>query len=301
MKKRILAVVVVVIIIIILTVSLLASSMKSIQSHEIGLKYNNIYKTLNQEIYYEGLHVGQPGLEIIKFSAVFRSMQLNSFVCLNKDEVEIELMLSFEYRIRASSLFKVIKLFKDEEGHDEILIPVAHSAIHEACSKFNTSQFQTDRGSFQLAVKDILTSKFDKVHTDLNDLQMQDIKRPSAYEEAIQDKETAREDIDVARQEEPKKITIAKNNLEEVKNEAEINVQKAESSAKVILTKAKSRAETIKDQYRAEAKVYKELRTSLGFSELDFIKYMASRAIFSDNKSKIDLAIAQPAQLDSDN
>ncbi|CAD5115415.1 unnamed protein product [Dimorphilus gyrociliatus] len=272
-------------------------SLSEIESHEVGLKYDNVQKSLEKDVYYEGLHMGSPGFTFIKYSAVFRTMQLVRFECLNKDEVKVNLELSFQYRVRVSALYEVTRLFKDEEGHDQMLESVAQSAVHEACSNFNTSQFQTERGSFQTAVKDILLKRLGEVFTDIADLQMQNIQRPRSYEIVVQNKETAREDIDVARQERPRLMALAKNKLEEAKNEAEITLQKATSNARVILTAAEAEAKGIETQYESEAAVYKTLKNTLRFSNEDFIKYLATRAIFSEKDSSIDLAIGQPPEL----
>ncbi len=46
------------------------------------------------------------------------------------------------------------------------------SAIHEACSKFNTSQFQAERGAFQENLRATLVNKYDFLGTDITDLQV---------------------------------------------------------------------------------------------------------------------------------
>lgn len=57
---------------------------------------------------------------------------------------------------------------------------------------------QTERAVFQERLQNILAERFGEVYTDITNLQMQNIRRPSAYESIIQAKETAREDIDVS-------------------------------------------------------------------------------------------------------
>ena len=71
------------------------------------------------------------------------------------------------------------------------------SAIHDACSMFNTSQFQAERGVFQEAVKSAIVQKYDEVSTEVTDVQVNNIVRPSSYEKAVQNKEAAREAIEV--------------------------------------------------------------------------------------------------------
>ncbi|CAD5113797.1 DgyrCDS2964 [Dimorphilus gyrociliatus] len=282
---------------IILILSLVLSSMKRLDSHEIGLKYDTIKKKLQKDAFYEGLHFGSPGFKFIKFAAVFKSLQLNNFVCLNKDEVFITLQLSLQHRPRAVKIYDIARLFKNEEDYQHILLPIAQASVYETCAEFNTSQLQTERGIFQERLQSILSKRFEEVYTDVTNLQMQDIRRPSQYEKVIQDKEVAREDIDVAKQENPRQIALAKNAKKKARNEAEIVVQKAESEARNVLAKARAEANGIEAQYQAEAETFYNMKKSLGLDEKSFIKYIATRAIFSERDSPVDLAIDEPVKL----
>ena len=46
------------------------------------------------------------------------------------------------------------------------------SAIHDACSQYNTSQFQAERGIFQEDVRKRVVQKYDGVSCDVTDLQV---------------------------------------------------------------------------------------------------------------------------------
>ena len=52
------------------------------------------------------------------------------------------------------------------------LVHPGASVIHEACSKFNTSQFQAERGNFQTSLSNVLKERFTKMHADVTDLQV---------------------------------------------------------------------------------------------------------------------------------
>ena len=47
------------------------------------------------------------------------------------------------------------------------------SAIHDSCSRFNTSQFQAERGRFQEDLTSRLVDKFENLNCDVTDLQVQ--------------------------------------------------------------------------------------------------------------------------------
>ena len=54
---------------------LIATSLKKLASNELGLKYDNIAKSLGTEVQYEGLHSGAPGFSFIIFPSVYETMQ----------------------------------------------------------------------------------------------------------------------------------------------------------------------------------------------------------------------------------
>lgn len=56
---------------------LIATSLKKLASNELGLKYDNIAKSLGSEVQYEGLHLGAPGFSFIIFPSVYETMQFN--------------------------------------------------------------------------------------------------------------------------------------------------------------------------------------------------------------------------------
>nr|XP_022321612.1 uncharacterized protein LOC111123514 [Crassostrea virginica]XP_022321614.1 uncharacterized protein LOC111123514 [Crassostrea virginica] len=195
--------------ILILIIALVSSSLKKLASDEIGVKYDTINKDLGSSTEREGLHSGPPGYEFIVFPSVFRSLEF-SLKCLNKDGVQIRLDVTYQYKVRAANLRTVIMNFRDFKGYKKVLTYAGEAALHESCSYFNTSQFQSQRAQFQEFVRTKITQRYDKLFADITDLQVSNIERPSQYESAIRSKERAREDIQVALNERPRLLTEAK-------------------------------------------------------------------------------------------
>lgn len=65
------------------------------------------------------------------------------------------------------------------------------------CSKFDTNDFQTNRTQFTVQLKIKLQERCDLLKCEINDVQVNDIRRPSSYESAISDKQAAVENIQV--------------------------------------------------------------------------------------------------------
>lgn len=71
------------------------------------------------------------------------------------------------------------------------------AAIQVVCSKFDTNDFQSNRSEFTVQLKQKLQERCAIFQCDINDVQVNDIRRPSEYDEAIREKQAAVENIQV--------------------------------------------------------------------------------------------------------
>lgn len=296
MKPQIVVGLIVAVAIAIMIIVLVAVSLKKLASDQIGIAYDTINKDLGTETKTEGLHNGPPGFEFIIFPSVYKTLSF-SLGCLNKDGVVIDLDVTYQYKAKAKELRNIILSFKDFDGYKEILTQVGESALHEACSYFDTAQFQSERGAFQEKVRQKVIEKYENLHCNITDLQVNNIARPSAYESAIRSKERAREDIQVALNERPRLLTEAETVRREANTTAAIIIDKAESEARILQAKADAEAEAIMEQYKREAEAYKEILSSsgLGFTVEGFISYLGTRVI-SSAKNPVYIGLQSPAK-----
>lgn len=285
-----------VVVVILMIVVLISTSYHKLASDEIGLQYDVINKKLGSSAEREGLHNGPPGFEFIVFPSVFRSLEF-SLKCLNKDGVEIKLDVTYQYKVRAVNLRTVILDFRNFTGYKKVLTFAGEAALHEACSYFNTSQFQSQRAEFQEFVRKKLIERYNILYADITDLQVSNIERPPEYESAIRSKERAREDIQVALNERPRLLTEAETAKREAETQAEIIKNKAESDARILTNKAKTEASGILLQYEKEAESYQRIlgNSGLNLTTEGFISYLGVRVI-SDAKNPVYIGLQSPAK-----
>ena len=82
------------------------------------------------------------------------------------------------------------------------------AAIQVVCSKFDTNDFQTNRTQFTVQLKSKLQQRCAMFHCDINDVQVNDIRRPTSYESAIRDKQAAVENVQVLCLLRPQSLTL---------------------------------------------------------------------------------------------
>lgn len=278
-------------------IGILISSFKKLSSDEVGVIYDTFQKVLGTETLREGLHRGPPGFEYIIFPSVFKSITFDDLKCLNEDAVEIILDVTYQYKVRASNLTDVIRDFRNYTGYLKVLKLAGRSALHESCSRFNTAQFQAERGAFQEHVEKTLKERYDYLNTDINGLQVSNIARPEEYEKAIRSKERAREDIEVAENERPRLVTEAETEKREAETQAEIINDKALSDAKILHNRAILEAEAIVTQYQIEAEAYENVlsETGLNFTVDGFLAFLGIRVI-SDAPNPVYVSLQSPAK-----
>jgi len=276
--------------------SMLGTSLRKLTTEEVGVAYNIHQKKLSSEVKREGLHAGSPGYKFIIFPSVFQSIVFSELECLNREGIEIKLDVQFQYRARPKNLREIILQFKDKDNYVKLLKSISESAIHDACSSFNTTQLQAERASFQDLVRKTIGRRFDNAWADVEDLQVQNIMRPASYEKVIRTKEAAKENIKVAENERPRLLVEAKSEKEEAIKQAQITIQRAESEARVLLTKANAEASSIRAAYEAESAAFQELkRESLNNSVEGLLSYLGVRLIAESNNT-VNLAIDAPAK-----
>lgn len=96
-----------------------------------------------------------------------------------------------------------------------------------------------------------MVKRFTEVNADITDLQVSNIKRPDEYETVVRNKESAKENINIAKNERPRALIEAETKKEEAVTQGRISVQTANSDSRVILSKTEAEAASILAALRA--------------------------------------------------
>ncbi|XP_071823258.1 uncharacterized protein [Apostichopus japonicus] len=274
---------------------LIATSLKTLQSDEMALMYNTISRTLYEEVKEEGLHSGPPGFKFIIFPAVFRTISYDSLYCLNKDGVVVTLSIAFQYKVNQETLIYTVLQFKDHDTFKRAIENSAESAIHEACSQYNTTEFQSIREEFQITVRQFVRERLDGINCTVSDLQVNNIARPIEYEDAVKSKEAARENIQVAETERPRQLTQANTVLREAETQAVIDINRAETDGRISRNAAVAQAEAILAQYEAEANAFANIIIEQDLTTDGLMAYLGVRVV-SEAANPVYAGIEPPAK-----
>lgn len=287
-----------ILVVVAIIIGLVASSLKRLSTEEAGLQYDTIQRVLKDKLFLAGLHTGPPGFKFIIFPKNYRSLSFENIKCLNKDGLEIALSVQFQYLARLSGpiLKKLVMQFEDHENYKSVVMQTAEEVIHDTCSLFNVTQFQSERTRFQSTIRETLHKRLEKdLSTSVRDVQVSNIRRPYDYEKIVRDKESAKINIKVALQERPRILTAAKTKKREAETQANITLNAARTNARIALAKADAESKAILNAYKTEADTYKSIMDSQGLSPAGLLSYLTTRAIESAS-SEVYVNLQAPAK-----
>jgi len=295
MKGALAACCVAVVAIIIAIIALVASSMGRLQTHEVGVIYDTIWKKLGEEVLNEGLHLGPPGFQWIIFPSIFKTIQFPDVTAISKDGASIQLDISYQYRVRPQKLRTIITQFQDHQTFRRFLEVIGEAVVQDSVAYFDTAQLMSSRAEFQDKVRSEIRQQHGRMNCDVADIQVENIRLPRVYESAVREKEAARENIEVARSEEPRLITKALTDKREAETEASITLDKAHTNARIRLTESGRQADAITHQFLKDTQSLVNIQTDLGLTTTSLISYMTSRAI-AQNKHSVYIGLPAPAK-----
>jgi regulator of protease activity HflC (stomatin/prohibitin superfamily) len=257
---------------VILMIVLLAVSIKDIDHDEFGIAYNQVTRTLGDEVLSEGRHTLTPGDKIFTFDnkIVTRTEDIE---CISKDGLIITFSVATQYRIIRDDARDILFEFKDQDGLFNFVDYPIRDTVKDSCATFSGEDFFSQRGVVEQDMA--ANTSFVLTHTNTrvtpSFVQLKNIHLPAEFSTAIQQVQLALEDVDVAHNERAQKIIVAQTDF-----------LKAEQDALIVLDLANARASGFiaqaNEQASARSAIWTERKnavvfgaTSLNMTAADYV------------------------------
>lgn len=267
----------------------ISMSVERVDAKHYAVAYSPITGRIEKDVKSEGLHAKPAFGSFILWPKTYATRS-ESIFCNSKDGVRIQLLVTFQYLPRETSIYDLTKLYEDDEGYKSVLKKHARSAIRNSCAIFTTQEFQTKRAQVQLDIYDRLLVRLGKyMETDVIDVQLSNIQRPREYEAEVDAKEQARNDIDQAENERDQALTRAKTVLLQAYSSANKTVNTAETNAENMLVEARAKAEVIRSRYQALAASYSIAKRLHNFTDGEVLAYVANRLVGETSDTTVAL------------
>ena len=216
---------------IVFTIIILASSITTINSGEVGVRVR-FGKVINQSTH-EGINFQIPFIERIdKLNVKVQKSEVTTNSS-SKDLQDVDMSVAINFRIDSN---KAVDLYKNVGKNYEsiILTPAIQESIKAVTSKYTAEELITNRSEVSIKCMEELSKKVEKYGLLVNDFNITDFSFSKEFEKAIEEKQVAEQ-----------KVLTAKQELEKEKIEAEKKIVKAEAEKKANELKEKSLTDKI--------------------------------------------------------
>lgn len=205
-------------IIVIAVVILLASSVRIVESGEVGVRVR-FGKASNQPTH-EGINLKIPFVEEIKKMNIRVQKIEVTTSSSSKDLQDVEMSLAVNYQIDKK---KAVNLYKNVgSNYDEVILePAIEEGIKAVTSKYTAEELITNRSEVSKQCREELDKKVSKYGLSINDFNITNFNFSKEFNKAIEEKQVAEQ-----------KVLTAKQELEKERIEAEKKIVKAEAEKK---------------------------------------------------------------------
>ena len=125
-------------------------------------------------------------------------------------------------------IIPVVIKYRNFDKWADVVEGAGTSAVHHACSEFQVANFQNQRGIIQTTMESKLRLKLegaegeghDGVYARAISLQLRNIDLPEEYREAVHEKQSAAEEIELAKNQRTQETTKAQTELLSAQEEA---------------------------------------------------------------------------------
>lgn len=272
---------------------LLMLGFDSLEYQEMGLNYSWITESIEDQPFGSGRHFLGIGNHFIKFPKMVRSIyfidgydsgagtksyQGPPLQSRTKDGLNVQLEISFQYRLQFATLYQMYTTFG--ENYEDMLVRMAIEQLTTATTKHPAHFFFTNRTTVGVEMHKEMSNQFEKhAFAEVPFFQLRTVHLPVNFENAIKLTQVAQQEIQIAK-------------LEQKTNRVsyQTEVLRAEQAVKVMLNEAEAEVASIKAQNDAYCQQYKftqelqsealeQLQESSGWSSRQLLDYLRIRAV----------------------
>lgn len=239
-----------------LFIVLLAVSIKDVDENEMAIPYGKVSRSVGNVVD-AGKRAYPPDTELFTYDRKFITNDIR-LTCISKDGLVITLDVVQQYRLLKSELKDIFFNFGKQEALDAYIDTIAQDTVRDVCANFLGEEFFSRRGTVESHIINNMTTTTTETnaHVEPGFIQLKNIGLPSALLSAIQAKQLALEDVDVARNERAQTIIQAQTRQQQARLDADIVLANANAAGNGIRIAASERANARLIQWAERAKAF---------------------------------------------
>ena len=266
---------------VLLMIILLPLSIQKVDENEMAIPYGK-YSCKAGDPLDAGRHTLSPDDRLYVYDRKFITNTNEGLRCVSKDGLIITLNVAFQYQIKKDDLKSIFFEIGTQKNLDQYIDIITQDAVRDVCSKFKGEEYFSHRGDVEVEMQRAITHAINSARcfVEPGGVQLKNIALPQSFIEAIESKQLALEDVDVALNEREQTLIEARTKQKEAELEAEIVKVKADANASAILISANEQADARLSQWAERTENIKIDLTNLGLTPEEYVNdYLFPRLI----------------------
>jgi regulator of protease activity HflC (stomatin/prohibitin superfamily) len=261
-------------------------SFASLELTEYGIDFSMISYNINRErVFTNGRHMLGLGHYFIRFPSRQQSISYSNAAgsaapalrSRTSDGLEVTLELSFQYRIIQG---EVIQLYdKYGTSYEDVYIQMGIDSVTAQATEHDASTFFADRILVINNMTEALEKSFENAHSSIENIQLTTVSLPTAFQDAIQATEVAKQDKETAEAERKNQEVEALTRALKAQRDARQVVINAEADATTIKLNTETYVKQFALSQQLQAEGFLPLYEKLGRNESLLLQYLDVRAL----------------------
>jgi len=249
---------------------------------EYALDWDHLRQTVGETTLSSGLHfLGAPWHSLVIYPGTLQNMIFSTsdsptdeLHTRTADGLQVVLEITYQYQLTVTELHHLFDDF-GPNGYPAVYFDVASHLISEEATTYSAYEFFNSKEAIAVAMQSKLDTYFQQhLHAHVISLQIQSCRLPDAFNAAITDTVTQRQNITNAAKYLDQQTVSLQTNLVVAGKQANATVATAEGNAKQILLQAEAASAMATQNGAAEAEAFSNVKARLGFTNDELLRYV---------------------------
>jgi len=272
--------------VLIVVVVLIATSFSSLEYTELGLNYSFLGSSVENKGYGSGLYCLGPFHSFVKFPSTVQTIQFSDdhdsagppLRSRTNDGLEVALEVSFQYQLNSTSVYDLY--MKYATNYEPVYVNMATDLVTRLATQFSAYEFFSNRTTISAGMERALTEAFEaQAFATVPFFQLRAVSLPKEFEEAIQETEVKKQDIQTAQAEYDVREVQMKTQILQAQQQAKSIAYVANATAQSTLLNMQAYVQQFKLTQKLQAETFVPIYQKLASNETLLLEYMRTRAL----------------------
>jgi len=280
---------------------------------EYALNYSLVTRTVEKRTYTSGRYWISPVNYFVRFPATVTTIQFSDtkmqadlsateqgeaeLRSRTRDGLDVLIEISFQYQLMPESIHELYTTLGPWPHYHNTFVRVAIDRLTESATKFSATEFFNDRTNIGKEMEALLKRDFQAfLYSQIFSFQLRSVGLPPEFEDAIQETEVKKQDLEVAEAEQKSTKVSLETQLMQAERRVKVMDNSAEAQAQTLLLNNDADITQYMAAQQWSADSYREILSELGSNETDMLAYMQARVLrdHPGAKTVVGLSMASP-------